>query len=80
MLIARLHLDWALSCQAARDRGVPLLLAVTPEGGHSLTWPEGWAAERAWACDVVVEWVHAVAAATGGDTHLKQRATAVGMR
>lgn len=47
---------------AAREGGAPLVLALTAEGGHSLTWPEGWRAESAWASDVVVEWVEACAA------------------
>eukprot|EP00327_Prymnesium_parvum_P043840 CAMPEP_0205854134 /NCGR_PEP_ID=MMETSP1083-20121108/1924_1 /ASSEMBLY_ACC=CAM_ASM_000430 /TAXON_ID=97485 /ORGANISM="Prymnesium parvum, Strain Texoma1" /LENGTH=99 /DNA_ID=CAMNT_0053215451 /DNA_START=19 /DNA_END=315 /DNA_ORIENTATION=- len=34
----------------------PLLLAVTPEGGHSMVWPQGWRGKDSWACDVVVEW------------------------
>ena len=41
---------------ATCDSGAPLVLAVTPEGGHSLTWPEGWRAEASWGERVVVEW------------------------
>jgi predicted alpha/beta-fold hydrolase len=44
---------------ATRDSGAPLVLAVTPEGGHSLTWPEGWRAEASWGERVVVEWARA---------------------
>ena len=45
--------------KACRDSGAPLALAMTPEGGHSLTWPEGWRAEASWANSIVVEWVQA---------------------
>jgi hypothetical protein len=38
----------------------PILLAITKEGAHSMTWPEGWRLERSWLCALLVEWVHAV--------------------
>ena len=47
--------------RAAREGGALLMLAVTPEGGHSLVWPEGWTADRTWACKVVAEWVRTCA-------------------
>lgn len=38
----------------------PLLLAVTSEGGHSMSWPEGWdGSGRAWSAQVLLEWVQA---------------------
>ena len=39
----------------------PLIMATTAEGGHSMTWPQGWRARGAWAVDVLVEWVRALA-------------------
>ena len=39
----------------------PLLLAVTREGGHSMTWPEGWdGGGRDWSTAVLCEFVAAV--------------------
>ena len=38
----------------------PLLLAITNEGGHSMSWPEGLTGRgRAWSAAVLVEWVKA---------------------
>ena len=38
----------------------PLLLAVTQEGGHSMTWPEGRnGGGRAWSIAVLLEWLQA---------------------
>lgn len=54
---------------AAAESDSPVFLAVTPEGGHSLTWPEGWRAEGAWACEVVVEWVRYWARQAAGQPH-----------
>ena len=42
----------------SEEGSAPLLLAVTSEGGHSMTWPEGWRGRgRSWSCDVLLEWV-----------------------
>lgn len=41
----------------------PILLAVTPEGGHSMVWPErptGVRADGAWGIEVLCEWVTAI--------------------
>jgi len=38
----------------------PIVLAVTAEGGHSMTWPEGFLADGSWACRVIVEWVSSI--------------------
>ena len=45
---------------APGDGAAPLVLATTPEGGHSLVWPEGWLADGTWASELLVEWVCAV--------------------
>ena len=45
--------------RACREGTAPLLLAVTKEGGHSLTWPEGWRAESSWSERLLIEWVRA---------------------
>lgn len=51
--------------------GAPLLLAVTPEGGHSMVWPQGWRGEQAWATEVLVEWVQTVTALGDGVVQLR---------
>jgi abhydrolase domain-containing protein 1/3 len=38
----------------------PIVLAITAEGAHSMTWPEGWGLQRSWLCELLVEWVRAV--------------------
>jgi len=44
------------------SEAAPLLLAVTREGGHSMTWPEGWrGGGRDWSTAVLCEFVAAVA-------------------
>ena len=44
----------------------PLLLAVTREGGHSMTWPEGWGGGgRDWSTAVLCEFVAAVGVERG---------------
>ena len=39
--------------------GTGILLAVTTSGGHGMVWPSGLKAQRAWACEVAVEWARA---------------------
>ena len=48
-----------------------LLLAVTDEGGHSMTWPEGWYPSGTWSVGVITEFVQAAlqVAATPSATH-----------
>ena len=56
------------ACNLAEGAGAtPILLALTAEGGHSMIWPEGWAAERAWSCGILAEWVLAVVAEKDGE-------------
>jgi predicted alpha/beta-fold hydrolase len=38
----------------------PILLAITPEGGHSMVWPTGVRADGAWSIEVLCEWVSAL--------------------
>ena len=52
--------------RGAGSEAAPLLLAVTREGGHSMTWPEGWrGGGRDWSTAVLCEFVAAVAEARG---------------
>jgi|TARA_B110001469_G_C9410467_1_gene210144 predicted alpha/beta-fold hydrolase len=47
--------------RGAGSEAAPLLLAVTREGGHSMTWPEGWrGGGRDWSTAVLCEFVAAV--------------------
>ena len=47
--------------RGAGSEAAPLLLAVTREGGHSMTWPEVWrGGGRDWSTAVLCEFVAAV--------------------
>lgn len=50
----------------------PILLAVTPEGGHSMVWPTGARADGAWSIDVLCEWVAAICEQPNITPHLHQ--------
>lgn len=54
--------DFRTACLDPAATCPPVVLAVTPEGGHSMVWPEGLTGSGCWAVRVVAEFAAAVTA------------------